>query len=751
MKRTPTVPVFPLFHMESAPSGLSIAVLLSMLCLSISSAAGAPQETGPQITGVRVGFDGRYKVGTWTPVEVTLRHGERPIGGEVTLTVPDGDGVPSRVRRQIGADETSVVLYAKFGRVRGTLTVEWHGKNALVLQKKLTTAEVADADHFLPAIVATRRLIVVVGKEPLGVEDAVEVAGQAASQRPVVVRLDDCRQLPAQWYGYEGVDTVVLSTSRPEIYAGDNFSAVQVAALERWITLGGKLVLCVGRQAEKVLADGTPLSRFAPGRLNPDMPTMPLGRGSVAELERYADGSESISRLPLQDECLTAFLVDVQGIVDARDLDQPLVVRTPRGFGRIVFLAADPDREPLTWADRPLLMGRLLGLPRQTIEVSRDGTLMELGYDDLSGQLRSVLDQFAGVRVVSFWIVAVAVVLFVLLIGPADYFFLRKVRRMQWTWVTFPAIVLAFCVGAYLLTHRLKDDRLHVNRVDLIDVDAVTQQVRGTSWLNVFSPRMESYDLSLQPVLPDGKTAEDAQVLLSWQGLPGGALGGMNPRGRDPVRWTTSYEFSPELDEIRGVPIPIWSSRGFMARWTAAMASSVEVDLVDRGRLLTGTIRNGLDVPLSECLMVYAGQVYDLDEFAPGELIRLTATTPHSGLGTLLTGRRIVKMGDSYQSEEDDYIQSGEKASAMYVLRAMMFYEQIDGQRYTKLSHAYQGFVDFSDLLQMDRAVLVARAPAGRTGAKLLCKDHRGQSPVEPPGEHLTVYRFVFPVEPEAP
>ncbi|NQU20884.1 MAG: hypothetical protein HQ567_06340 [Candidatus Nealsonbacteria bacterium] len=731
--------------------------LLALLLTFCPSALSAADETLPQITGVRVGFDGRYKVGTWTPVEVTLRHGNRSTGGEVTVTVPDGDGVPSRVSRRIAAGETSVVLYAKFGRVRSSLAVEWRAKDAAgkdvpLAQKELTTADSADADHFLPAVVATRRVIVVVGKEAMGVEGAVEIAEQAESQRPIVVRLDDCRQLPTHWFGYESVDTVVLSTSRPEIYGDGEFSAAQIAALDRWVTLGGKLVLCVAQQAEKVLADGAPLSRFAPGRLNPDMPTVSLSRSSESELERYADGTESISQksggdLPLQNDCFTSFLVDVQGIVDAKDLDQPLIVRTPRGFGRIVFFAADPDREPFsTWADRPLLMGRLLGLPREAIEVSRNRTLINLGYDDLSGQLRSVLDRFAGVRPVPFWIVALLVVFFLLLIGPADYFFLRKVvGRMRWTWVTFPLIVAAFCVAAYVLTRQLKDDRMHVNRVDLVDVDAVTRQVRGTSWMNVFSPQMESYDFSLQPVLPDGKAAEDAEVLFSWQGLPGGALGGMNPRGRDPVRWTTSYEFSAELDKMHGVPIPIWSSRSFTARWAATMDCPVEADLVEQGRRLTGTIRNGLDVSLSECMVVYAGQVYNLDEFEPGELIRLTTTAPHSGLGTLLTGRRLVPLGDSYEVKENEYIQSSKNTSAMYVLRAMMFYEGIDGQQYTKLSHAYQGFVDFSDLLQMNRAVLVARAPAGRAGAELLRKDR----PVESPGEHLTVYRFVFPVKPE--
>ena len=61
------------------------------------------------------------------------------------------------------------------------------------------------------------------------------------------------------------------------------------------------------------------------------------------------------------------------------------------------------------------------------------------GYTDLSGQLRSSLDKFTGVKVIPFALVAMMIVGYILLIGPGDYFLLKKVfRRMEWTWFTFP-------------------------------------------------------------------------------------------------------------------------------------------------------------------------------------------------------------------------------------------------------------------------------------------------------------------------
>ena len=50
-----------------------------------------------------------------------------------------------------------------------------------------------------------------------------------------------------------------------------------------------------------------------------------------------------------------------------------------------------------------------------------------------------------------------------------------------------------------MLAYALKGSELRVNQVDLVDFDAATGLVRGTSWVNLFSPASEAYDLSLDP------------------------------------------------------------------------------------------------------------------------------------------------------------------------------------------------------------------------------------------------------------
>ena len=168
-----------------------------------------------------------------------------------------------------------------------------------------------------------------------------------------------------------------------------------------------------------------------------------------------------------------------------------------------------------------------------------------------------------------FFVVALLVIVYILLIGPGDYFLLRRLGRgMQWTWVTFPAIVVIFAAGAYLAAYWLKGDQLRVSQVDLVDIDA-EGMARGASWFSVFSPRGESFDLSLRPRLPDGQPPPETSASLAWLGKAGNEFNGMYSRDtqNSAPLWSQGYSIASSLDAIRGVPIQVWASKSFTYRW----------------------------------------------------------------------------------------------------------------------------------------------------------------------------------------
>jgi hypothetical protein len=723
---------------------------LAVVLIGSPAVLQAQQLQPPKIIGVRVGLGDRYKAGLWTPVEVTVRGGSDMLAGELAVIVPDGDGVPGCVARPcqvLSGQETIVRLITRFGRVDGDLTAEFRVGGRVAASRTFETASVADAEHLEPAI-EFQKLIVTVGATSLGVAEAAKLGGVNAEFQAAAARISDVERLPTQWIGYEGVDAVILSTSNTEIYRKLTADNARVQALDQWVRMGGRLVLCVGSQGSEILAPGAALQQFAPGRFERMVPLPQTGAietycGSRLSANDVGGGKVTM-RVPR--------LIDVQGVVEAAEGRLPLVIRTARGFGQVIFVAADLDQLPLRkWSDRPMLVARLLDLPTTRVEDPKDdASVMHQGYSDLSGQMRSALDRFSGVRLVPFWLVAGLIVVYILLIGPGDYFFLRKVvGRMEWTWLTFPLIVVLVCAGAYVLAYKLKGNQLRVNQVDLVDVDAASSRIRGTTWLNVFSPRMESFNFSVEPRQPEGGAASDARVWTAWLGLPGSALGGMNPHAGGTMLWNSQFRYASELDGLFDVPIQVWSTKSLTARWEGPIAACPTADLTEADPVVVGTITNTLPFPLRNCILAYHGSVYEIGTLAAGQSTRLEPTAKRSELKTLLTGQKHVLVeGEKWQNEATPYDQAS--TDIPYILRMMMFHEAAGGRRYTRLLNGYQDFVDLSSLLKADRAILVAQAPMpaseGHQGAELL---RDGRPLARPQDQHETIYRIVFPVKKE--
>ena len=76
------------------------------------------------------------------------------------------------------------------------------------------------------------------------------------------------------------------------------------------------------------------------------------------------------------------------------------------------------------------------------------------------------------------------------------------------------------------------------------------------------------------------------------------------------------------------------------------------------------------------------------------------------------------------------------------ILKSMMFYERINGRKYTGRMNHYQQFVDLSHLLTPDRAILLARVEAPGSHWQTL------DGPLASDGDRRWLYyRFVLPVK----
>ncbi len=728
----------------------AIASLLMTFLLLIGTACGDSEL----IARVDVGFSGSYKAGLWTPVRVHFAPNADLAGAEVSLVVPDGDGVPSQVSATLPSPAPdSVLLHVRFGRIRCPLTVRVKHADDLVAEREFEASETPGENTIPVALQSEQKLVVVIGAASLGIADAIAQMREPPDEESQLVRLEDASFLPDRWYGYEGVDVVVLSGSDLDCYAGLTANDSRIGPLSKWVRRGGRLMIAVGEHAEELFGAEGPLRDLVPG-----IYSKTVSLNEAPSLERLSSAEGRIPALVDNKKLQAAQLIDVEGQVAARAGNVPLVVYRVWGFGQVIFVASDLDRGPLAkWKSRPTFVATLLGWPTKPVnDDDENQAILHFGYTDLAGQLRSGLDQFEGVWRIPFGLIIAAIVLYLLLIGPGDYFLLKKfLARMEWTWVTFPATVILFCGVAYVVAHRTKGDQFLVNQATLIDVDVKTGELRGTAWANVFSPETQRLDVRFS-IQGQENQITGGEVLTAWLGLPGKALGGMNPKAPPVAVWREPYDFRDDRAWLADMPVQVWSSKSLTTRWGGEMPSTFECKLEQQnGAIPAGELTSKLDMTLTGCLLVYGDWVYELGTLKPGQRFRVGPSVPRRELASFLTGRKLVFDEEEERAMERTTRYSVENTDPEYILRAMTFFQAAGGRPYTHLANSYQGFVDMSGLLQPNRAVLVGK-PAGSDtetdeqralswGTQISLSS--GGEPVPVRETHTTLLRFVLPVK----
>jgi hypothetical protein len=257
---------------------------------------------------------------------------------------------------------------------------------------------------------------------------------------------------------------------------------------------------------------------------------------------------------------------------------------------------------------------------------------------------------------VSFFWVALLIVLYILLIGPIEYYFLKRILgRLELTWITFPLIVLTVSLAAYFTAYSMKGRDLKINKVDVLDVDPASGRIYGTTWFTIFSPRIDNYTLGVTPGEGWSADAEPTGTTVNWVGAPRGGRASLLRR---------SYRYHSDANSLANglekVPIQVWSTKSFVSNWSAKIDPTAPVF---ESRLehppgdptaVVGTFVNHLPVltsgesspVLSDCVVFYAGQAYPLPggTIRSGETIRLVLDKGERAAQWLQTNSKLEEL-----------------------------------------------------------------------------------------------------------
>lgn len=646
-----------------------LATLLAVLGLAGIAAA---QSQPLKIKSVKTGFPhgpnptqrdddntGSYlcKTNFWTPVYLeieVLREVKREavivleandpddLGTSVTVPLPNlSDVRPGTV---LSAAELPYIPCVRISGREFTVSIrEPNGGRSLAEPKRISYVRSRDTSSYVVLSIGSRLPGFELPQEPAR-------ANEARAQKVELAVIDNPHLLPDRWYGYDAADLVVLATGSASV---QNFLAPlftdpqhkpRLDALIEWVRRGGRLVVSVGQNAN-IIASFPILQELLPMRLPKENLTEQI---QELAMDWHTHG---ISEKKAKFNTLTAKAGGTFPIINLephptrgarqivphsdslREGARRAVVQAPYGLGRVTLFAFDLDRSPFVdYDDRAKtwdLIIRECGAIRAPQSINKNNySYNGVVEDELANELRQHADSFASVPVISFGWVAAFIVLYTLLIGPVEYYVLKKVfKRLELTWITFPIIVLTVSAIAYFSAYALKGSDMKVNKVDVVDVDPATNRVYGRTWFTIFSPRIDTYRIGVEPA--PGWFAEGAAhggALVDWTGAGTGRRGGL-------FRRSYSYQLAqpgdPSISQFAeglvDVPIQVWSTKGFTADWSAQMdrqSPLVTAELVHppaQPNNVVGTFTLNLPFKeLQDVYLIYAGRAYRWDSIASG-------------------------------------------------------------------------------------------------------------------------------------
>jgi hypothetical protein len=440
-----------------------------------------------------------------------------------------------------------------------------------------------------------------------GVPTLPNVKPSTPELQPVAARLQPAL-FPDNPIALEGLDTLYLDSE-----TALELKVAQRDALLAWLNGGGHLVLGV-EQVSDIAASGwlaelLPCELSATKMIKPDAEFQNwLQRGEISLLDvpeknpsnkkkssAKVLGANPFSELNADEKfqqselmVFTGKLRDGTALVEAQGM--PLVVEAPRGRGKITLLNFSAEREPfLSWKNRPWFWVKLAGISPMLYQTSDYNRYGGSSIDSVFG---AMIDSKQVRKLPLTWLLLLLVV-YLLVIGPLDQYWLKKINRQMLTWITFPLYVLFFSVLIYFIGFQLRAGDSEFNELQIVDVFPRTDKavLRGRSYASIYSPSNKRYPLASE------------QPFATLRGEFSHTYNG----GEENSQATVIQRGNNFLAEVS---VPVWTSQLYVGDWLQPADLPVKIVSARDGDDWAIEVENLLDRQLSQAEVVLGNRIY---------------------------------------------------------------------------------------------------------------------------------------------
>lgn len=583
---------------------------LWILLLALAPLLTAPARAALQFD-VFAGYDSTVREASWFPIICEIFNDGPSFNA--TIEVWAGQMTQEQVRQvpiELPTNTRKRVVIPMFAS-GSRFNTEWNGR---LLDARGKVIETAERLRLATTVVPWESTLM--GALPRnfgGSPDFPKVTGNRQNMQPQVARLT-VEQFPDNPIALEGLNAFYLNSEK-----AIDLRVPQISALLAWVRGGGHLIVAAEQTSD---INSTPwLKQFLPMDLADARP-MKVDEDVIGWVRDQAadDTSENISTarkprrnyqpggnnydVPADSAFTGAELPVVTGRVrDGYALlsagDVPLIIQAPRGRGKVTLLTFSPEREPFrSWKARPAFWAKLAGIPPEFFtSVEHAGW----GGTSLDGVFGALIDSRQIKKLPVTWLLLLLVV-YLVVIGPFDQWWLKKIGKQMLTWITFPTYVVLFSLLIYFIGYKLRAGETEWNELNIVDVLPRGDKVdlRGRTYISIYSSGNETYPL----------TGQKGHATLR------GELADFQSGGRDPSRAKVIHQGDSFKAEVF---VPVWTSLLWANEWFKTNDTPFVANIVDNSGTYQLEIQNLLNKQLT-AVRVVAGQfIYEVEPIGPNE------------------------------------------------------------------------------------------------------------------------------------
>lgn len=462
-----------------------------VLCLVIGATSFA-SDSGEVNLRASIGFNGHYKEGKWVPVFIEVENQGASVDGEFIITTPAGISfkdtpLPYTLPAHIDANSTShFTMYicspGSFYRFFTRVKFLSHGEviastgesfSAETMQKEMQKTELTSIWKALALLVSK--------KKKIELPDEVKLHdGSILELQQVNISTED---LPDKWIGLDSADLVIISTEQiPRL------SKCQEEALISWVASGrGIIIFGVINQP---LSETELLKRLLPVTIGVSENLSELK--SLSELSQESLQCEEgfvVTRCRLKNRSLAIY----------QEGDLPLISQKGYGLGTVIYLAFDFQSPSfLAWKGSDNLWKKLMpGFEEQLVRKANIHQTYH-GEWQFDTRVMRLAGKIPEMRIPPLGMILVFLMIYILALVPGTYLILKKSNRSELSWLVIPILVVVFSIIFYLYGGNFKGEETAVSEISITSSTPDHPESFVTSYLGIFSPAKDTYDLSFQ-------------------------------------------------------------------------------------------------------------------------------------------------------------------------------------------------------------------------------------------------------------